>query len=116
MDDHQSSSSSDDDNEYIEQEEPLEFNIKCLFCNYHATNYQQMFNEHIHDDHQINLLDICRRQQMETFDFIKLVNYVRKQQTPASNVESIVVDRLFDHDEYLKPTMEDDHFLMFGLF
>ena len=109
--------SSDDEEDYEEIAE--EINVKCLFCeedfaDKHFSILHQVF-EHINKQHGIDFGNKCRSLNLDAFQYIKLINYIRKNNIKPSNIEHLLSSQLFDDDIYLKPTLEDDSLLMFGM-
>lgn len=99
--------------EYEETEENQLGNIGCLFCGHEARSHEALW-QHTQSEHQLDLVGECRRAQLDCFQFIKLVNYVRKSKCQASAIGEVISGKQFDAEEYLKPVIEDDQLLMFG--
>lgn len=99
------------DDEHVDPEEKL--NVKCLFCEFYSFSHDTIFG-HINEKHGIDFINKCKTNNLDTFQFIKLVNYIRKN-NDVNLFENILENKLFEFEEYLKPTLKDDHLLMFGI-
>ena len=102
--------SSEDEYEEIDEEM---LDIHCLFCDVNSASFEKIF-AHIKEQHQLDFVVTCKSLGLGTFHFIKLINYIRKQNVDPAKVEEIITSKLYDHDEFMKPTLEDDHLIMFG--
>ncbi|GAM89929.1 hypothetical protein ANO11243_079690 [Dothideomycetidae sp. 11243] len=64
--------------------------------------------------HGLDFLATCKQFDLDFIGAVKLVNYIRKEFQKGSLVKSISSKAIFDLDEYLQPTLEDDA-LLFSL-
>lgn len=103
-------SSSED--EYADIDEDV-LSIQCLFCD-SQFNSHDFALKHIQQDHGIDIIQKCKTQNFTTYDFLKLVNYIRQNKVCATEIDTVLQSKDFDNEQYLKPFLEDDHFLMFG--
>lgn len=98
--------------EYEEPEQDF-LDVQCLFCEDHGKNHATIL-EHILQEHRIDFVPICKANQLDIYQFFKLINYIRKHRVDAASVEEIITMKVFDQDQYSKPHLEDDNFLMYG--
>ena len=101
------------EDEYEEMDEEI-LDIRCLFCQVHSASFEQIF-AHIKAEHCLDFVPTCKSFGLGTFHFIKLVNYIRKNNVDPAKTAEAIEAKLYDTDAYLKPTLEDDHLLMFGM-
>ncbi len=111
MNSHNCDSSED---EYEEGNEEL-LDMQCLFCSEHFPSFEGTFS-HITAEHGLDFVGTCKASGKiySTIQFIKLVNYIRTKAVEAGEVETVITSNAYDRDDYLKPSLEDDHLLMFG--
>lgn len=105
--------SSGDECEEVEEDMLL---IQCLFCDHQQPSHEAVFS-HMKSVHEVDVLKSVREDvKLGMYDFIKLVNYVRKNKISSDAFSNVVSQKLYDNDEYLIPFMVHDHMLMFGTF
>lgn len=109
--DYRSNSSED---EYEENQTDI-LNIRCLFCSVSFGTFENIL-VHIKENHQLDFIDKCRTFNLDIFQFFKLVNYIRKNEIKSTEVEAVLESKSYNVESYMIPTLEDDHFLMFGKF
>ncbi|KAH9392634.1 Protein arginine N-methyltransferase 3 [Tyrophagus putrescentiae] len=111
MNSHNCDSSED---EYEEGNEEL-LDMQCLFCSEHFPSFEGTFS-HITAEHGLDFVGTCKGsgKVYNTIQFIKLVNYIRTKAVKAGDVETVIISNAYDRDDYLKPSLEDDHLLMFA--
>ncbi|KAM8705796.1 hypothetical protein ACLKA7_010142 [Drosophila subpalustris] len=88
----------DDDEEMGEDEgEPT----TCLFCTKAFPGINQAI-EHLNKDHNVDLLQLKKKFQMDQYGFIKLINYIRASKISA---EQLLLTELplWNDEKYLKP-------------
>ncbi|KAI8989259.1 hypothetical protein BDB01DRAFT_781150 [Pilobolus umbonatus] len=88
---------------------------KCLFCDKHYNKIEDTF-KHIKLEHGFDFQGTRRSLQLDFYDCIRLINYIRHQvkSTPAlSSVKAYKLDdtTAWKDDKYLQPVMEDDTLL-----
>ncbi|KAK3925088.1 Protein arginine N-methyltransferase 3 [Frankliniella fusca] len=105
--------SEDDDNSdtWDETDPPNNQLTKCLFCSKVFTIVEEAL-EHATADHGFDLPTLKRRFDMDCYSFIKLINYLRLHSMSASDLMCIK-QSVWDDDKYMKPTLEDDPWLMY---
>jgi len=67
---------------------------------------------HCKNVHGFNLKILKKRHTMDCFSFIRLINYLRKEQPSPGLVMSLSSDTLWKDQQYMKPTLADDPLLM----
>ena len=85
--------------------------VKCLFCQETFTNAKPML-DHCISVHQFDLLDVQRRNQLDFYSTIKLVNYVRATAALNAGPPDVNDVKLWQPDDYLQPTIPDDGLLL----
>ncbi|XP_034243768.1 protein arginine N-methyltransferase 1 isoform X1 [Thrips palmi] len=105
--------SEDDDNSdaWDETDVPSNQLTKCLFCTKVFTIVEDAL-EHASKDHSFDLPGLKMRLDMDCFSFIKMINFLRLH--PMDVKELMTVQKpLWNDDKYMKPTLEDDPWLMY---
>jgi len=68
--------------------------------------------EHMTDVHGIDMALLGRRLDMDTFSFIRFINYVRAECPSPGFVMSLSSDQKWSDPEFMKPVIQDDPLLM----
>jgi len=68
---------------------------------------------HCRDVHGLDLVVLAKRHNMDTFSFIRLVNYIRAEKPSPGFVMSLSSDQKWSDPTFLKPVIQDDPLLMF---
>ena len=105
---------SDDDNSdaWDETDTPNNQLTKCLFCTKVFTIIEDAL-EHATKEHCFDLPTLKLRFEMDCYSFIKMVNYLRMNPMTSESLMSLQKP-LWDDDKFMKPTLEDDPWLMYG--
>ncbi|XP_067000773.2 uncharacterized protein Art3 [Anabrus simplex] len=100
----------DDSVDWNEVEEDDEHAL-CLFC---STTFVRIGDaiQHCKVDHNFDLSVLKARFEMDCYNFIKLVNYIRTHNVDASVVMNSN-EPVWEKDEYMKPVVVDDPWLMY---
>jgi len=69
--------------------------------------------EHCRDVHGLDLGVLAKRHSMDTFSFIRLVNYIRQEKPSPGFVMSLSSSQKWADPAFLKPQIPDDPLLMF---
>lgn len=108
MDGSSDNDSGDDWNEIIEDFEC----IPCLFCNEVTSNFSLAL-EHLIVSHKFDLKNFITRHSLDTYSYIKLINFIRHKNVLPDQLNALNI-KTWESDEYLRPVIEDDPWLMFG--
>lgn len=103
------SDSSEDDWNEVNDEADL---IKCLFCKEENLSFCDAIH-HLKVTHDFDLMNFRKRHSMDIYSYIKLVNYVRRHGVSSQDLKALNA-KLWDEEQYLKPELEDDAWLMLG--
>lgn len=104
--------SDSDSDGWSDMEEAVDQPVVCLFCpsSFKSENAAISHCRVVH-----HLAAIRTRYNMDCYGFIKLVNFVRKHDVDSDFVLSNTsVPPPWESDEYLKPVLIDDPWLMIG--
>ena len=112
MDEDSDSSSWASDDGQAEPLVEIEEASDCLFCSEVFPTYDQTFS-HIKTVHQIDVVKECYNRTFDSMDYIKLINYIRKEKVNPSEVFG-VGNKWRGSDTYMQPTLQDDKLLRFG--
>lgn len=103
-----SNGENDEDWEEIGQDEDP---TKCLFCTSISQSVEKSII-HLRECHNVNLSNIKRKFNMDLYDYIKMINYIRS--TNVTDIEfSKITTSLWNDEKYLKPVVEQDAWLMY---
>lgn len=105
------SSNSDSGDDWAENDENL--NIPCLFCEKTIEKEFPSALQHIETEHKLNFSNFIRKHTHDTYSYIKLINFIRRESVLPEKLITLSVDT-WDKDEYLHPAVEDDPWLMYG--
>lgn len=86
--------------------------ISCLFCTEIIKGFPSALH-HIVTLHKFDLCDFIRKHVHDTYSYIKLINFVRRKEILPEQLSTLGIE-IWDKDEYLRPVMEDDQWLMYG--
>lgn len=89
-------------------------NISCLFCDDNLASFNTAV-KHLETAHKFSLAVFKRKHSLDTYSYIKLINYVRANKTKPEELAKIS-SKAWDGDEYLTPVIQDDGWLMLGEF
>ncbi|KAK7018782.1 Protein arginine N-methyltransferase 3 [Halocaridina rubra] len=99
--------------EMEEEEENTVTRTKCVFCDEYKDNVPLSIN-HMRDGHGFDLPAFVCRWGMDQMDFIKFVNYMRRE-NPSPETVLKIDEMTWDNEYYMKPVLEDDVLLMFDV-
>lgn len=104
---------SDDDSgdDWEEVTEDFE-SIPCLFCNEVANNFSIAL-EHLIASHRFDLKNFIIKHSLDTYSYIKLINFIRHKNVLPDQLNALNI-KTWESEEYLRPVIEDDPWLMFG--
>lgn len=105
-----SDSSSDDD--FEEAFEVIDEKCLCLFCELNLISVNSAL-KHLGEEHDFDLVEICREQHFDMISYIMLINFIRKNNT-KDKIKEIIQMKSFIDDKYMKPVVVDDPFLTYG--
>ncbi|XP_049764980.1 protein arginine N-methyltransferase 1 [Schistocerca cancellata] len=101
--------SSDESEGYNENDIEEKTDAKCLFCSDCVIISESLI--HLKEKHNFDISYLRAKFNMDCYDYIKLINYIRTNKIEASEVMQLS-DRVWNDDRFLKPVLEDDTFLM----
>ncbi|RLU16235.1 hypothetical protein DMN91_011995 [Ooceraea biroi] len=87
-------------------------NIPCLFCTETSCGFPTALH-HIETLHKLNFCDFIRKHIHDTYSYIKLINFIRCKEVTSEQLSALRLEA-WDKDEYLRPVVEDDPWLMYG--
>lgn len=105
---------SDDDtgDEWDEVTDDFE-SIPCLFCN-EITNNITAALDHLLSSHTFNLKNFVTKNSLDTYSYIKLINFIRNKNVLPDQLNKLNL-KAWESDEYLRPVIENDPWLMFDI-
>eukprot|EP01135_Chromosphaera_perkinsii_P008090 Nk52_evm6s1129 gene=Nk52_evmTU6s1129 len=86
----------------------------CLFCEEIETSVEKCLT-HMKEKHSCDIVSEFEKLKLDTYDCIKLINYMRAEKDTLSLGNAFVIPSasVWDKEEYLKPVLESDSLLMF---
>lgn len=106
---------SDDDREFADEDKLID-SLKPALDLFSKTTFRTAEEciEHCRDVHGMDLNVLKKRHNMDTFSYIRLINYIRTESPSAGFVMSLSSDNMWEGDKYMKPVIEDDALLMYS--
>ncbi|XP_005109280.2 protein arginine N-methyltransferase 3 [Aplysia californica] len=111
----------DDDDDGWDDVEDEEMNVLvgdvvCLFCS-RVMGSVDLLLKHLREDHCFDLVAICWKYSVDSIDYIRLINYIRKQKpSPEDVAEGFKCGGvLWSSDEYMKTEDSSDLMLLFDI-
>ena len=104
----------DDDDESWEEMEgdsDLPAPATCLFCPHHLPSSDLV--THCRSEHSLDLPALVTRHALDSFGYIRLVNFVRATGVTPGELGSLPASTWADQ-AYMKPALQDDPLLMIG--
>ncbi|XP_012269948.2 protein arginine N-methyltransferase 3 isoform X2 [Athalia rosae] len=87
--------------------------IICLFCDKNHANFPAAL-KHLETVHKFILTLFKKKHSLDTYLYIKLVNFIRANKTTPEELDSLH-PQVWDSDEYLMPVLQDDSWLMLDI-
>jgi len=84
----------------------------CLFCTESINGFPSALH-HIETFHKFDLCAFIKKHIHDTYSYIKLINFVRRKEILPEQLSTLGIEA-WDKDEYLRPVVEDDLWLMYG--
>uniref|UniRef100_A0A7M5TXK0 type I protein arginine methyltransferase n=1 Tax=Clytia hemisphaerica TaxID=252671 RepID=A0A7M5TXK0_9CNID len=111
-----SSSENESDWSDVEEEEKDSEHLKalCLFSEAQFQSIEDCFG-HMKDKYDFDLKAFIRKLKIDFYNYVKFINYVRKEKPDPSEVKKMVSTSLFEKDCYLQPVVVDDLLLQFDV-
>lgn len=110
--DEDATSNDDSGDDWEEINEDAE-TILCLFCNEIRDNFSTAL-EHLVKSHRFDLRNFITRHSLDTYSYVKLINFIRHENVLPDHLNTLNM-KTWEDDEYLRPTIEDDPWLMFDI-
>jgi len=105
--------SNDNDSETDwEESSEIHENIPCLFCTETTSGFLTALH-HVKTSHELNFCDFIKKHIHDTYSYIKLINFIRCKKITSKQLNTLSVE-IWDKNEYLRPVVEDDPWLMYG--
>lgn len=110
---------SDDSSDWSSAEELEDWNkdlndILCLFCEKTFICFDDCLS-HLKVDHNLDLIGICVENRIDSIEYIKLINFIRNNNSKSNQMNEIIKSKSYDFDEFMKPVITDDRFLTYGI-
>ncbi|CAK9298485.1 unnamed protein product [Gordionus sp. m RMFG-2023] len=88
---------------------------KCLLCDTNFSNPYNLYN-HCHSHHQFDIISIIKKYNLDTFGYIKLINFLREIIPKDTNdAYNYITNKSWDFEKYMTPTIKDDSLLMLDI-
>ncbi|KAL0106544.1 hypothetical protein PUN28_016322 [Cardiocondyla obscurior] len=106
-------SSDNDSGDDWEENDEEHHDILCLFCTEIINGFPSAL-QHIETYHKFDFCNFIRKHVHDTYSYIKLINFVRRKEVLLEQLSTLGVEA-WDKDEYLRPVVEDDPWLMYDI-
>ncbi|XP_037608123.1 protein arginine N-methyltransferase 3 isoform X2 [Sebastes umbrosus] len=94
-----------------EEEESQIVNVTCLFCDRLLSSVPATL-QHCMAEHQINLVDVIRKHNLDDYGYIKMINFIRSTKCDASCLTALPDAALpWESEDFLRPVLQDDPLL-----
>ncbi|XP_044048111.1 protein arginine N-methyltransferase 3 isoform X2 [Siniperca chuatsi] len=104
----------DDDEEqwqWLEEEDSQPDNVTCLFCDRLLRSVPATL-QHCTAEHQVNLVDVIRKHNLDDYGYIKMINFIRSTKCDASCLTGLPDAPLpWESEDFLRPVLQDDPLL-----
>lgn len=102
--------SDQDEDGWEEMEQEQEMKCKCLFSDTYLPSITQCLT-HMNTQYKFNLPAFVKQYNLDQIQYIKLINYVRKQNPTSEELLQLKV-LVWNGDENMKPVLDEDPLLM----
>ncbi|XP_026176081.1 protein arginine N-methyltransferase 3 isoform X2 [Mastacembelus armatus] len=106
-----------DDDDDIDEEEQWQWMeedcqpVTCLFCDRLLSSVPATL-QHCTAEHQVNLVDLIRKHNLDDYSYIKMINFIRSTKCDASSLTGLPDAPLpWDSESFLRPVLQDDPLL-----
>ncbi|XP_034725079.1 protein arginine N-methyltransferase 3 isoform X2 [Etheostoma cragini] len=103
-----------DEEQWMEEEDEEEsqpVTVTCLFCDRLLSSVPATL-QHCTAEHQVNLVDLIRKHNLDDYGYIKMINYIRSTKCVVSCLTGLPDAPLpWEGEEFLRPVVQDDALL-----
>ncbi|XP_054470652.1 protein arginine N-methyltransferase 3 isoform X2 [Anoplopoma fimbria] len=98
--------------QWMEEEEDSEpVKVTCLFCDRLLSSVPATL-QHCTAEHQVNLVDVIRKHNLDDYGYIKMINFIRSKKCDASGLIGLPDAPLpWESEDFLRPVLQDDPLL-----
>lgn len=101
----------DDEEQWQWMEEEEGQTVTCLFCD-RLLNSVPATLQHCTAEHQVNLVDVIRKHNLDDYGYIKMINFIRSTKCSASCLSGLPDGPLpWESENFLRPFLQDDPLL-----
>ncbi|XP_053304813.1 protein arginine N-methyltransferase 3 [Spea bombifrons] len=97
-----------------EDDEGARAEVRCLFCERVDCSAAETF-VHCKSQHRFDVCAAVREHGLDTYGYIKLINYIRSTGCSAESLENVREPLPWEKDEFLMPVIKDDALLQFDV-
>ncbi|KAM9366223.1 protein arginine N-methyltransferase 3 [Symphorus nematophorus] len=85
--------------------------VTCLFCDRLLSSVPATL-QHCTAEHQVNLVDVIRKHNLDDYGYIKMINFIRSTKCDASCLTGLPDAPLpWESEDFLRPVLQDDPLL-----
>ncbi|XP_070690849.1 protein arginine N-methyltransferase 3 isoform X2 [Pempheris klunzingeri] len=96
--------------QWLEEDSPS-VSVTCLFCDRLLSSVPATL-QHCMSEHQVNLVDVIRRHNLDDYGYIKMINFIRSTKCNASCLTGLPDAPLpWESEDFLRPVLQDDPLL-----
>ncbi|XP_077375539.1 protein arginine N-methyltransferase 3 isoform X2 [Festucalex cinctus] len=104
-------SDSGDDKEQWQWVEEDSQQVTCLFCDRLLNSVPDTL-QHCTAEHQVNLIDVIKKHNLDDYSYIKLINFIRSTKCEPSHLMGLPDGPLpWESEDFLRPVIQDDPLL-----
>ncbi|XP_051235451.1 protein arginine N-methyltransferase 3 isoform X2 [Dicentrarchus labrax] len=94
-----------------EEEDGQQVTVTCLFCDRLLSSVPATL-QHCTAEHQVNLVDVIRKHNLDDYGYIKMINFIRSTKCDASCLTGLPDAPLpWESEDFLRPVQQDDPLL-----
>uniref|UniRef100_A0A3Q4AWY7 type I protein arginine methyltransferase n=1 Tax=Mola mola TaxID=94237 RepID=A0A3Q4AWY7_MOLML len=95
--------------QWMEEEDGAQVNVPCLFCDRLLSSAPATL-QHCTAEHQVNLVQVIRRHNLDDYGYIKMINFIRSTVSTGLPDTSLP----WESEAFLRPVLQDDPMLQTG--
>ncbi|XP_051918487.1 protein arginine N-methyltransferase 3 [Hippocampus zosterae] len=102
------SDSGDEKEQWLEEDTQQ---VTCLFCDRLLNSVPDTL-QHCTVEHQVNLIDVIKKHNLDDYSYIKLINFIRSTKCDPSHLMGLPDGPLpWESEDFLRPVIQDDPLL-----
>uniref|UniRef100_A0A669BLR3 Protein arginine N-methyltransferase 3 n=1 Tax=Oreochromis niloticus TaxID=8128 RepID=A0A669BLR3_ORENI len=84
--------------------------VTCLFCDRLLSSVKATL-QHCTAEHQVNLVDLIRKYNLDDYGYIKMINFIRSTVSIYDYIHFLYAPLPWESEDFLQPVLQDDPLL-----